>query len=280
MTILITGATGNVGRPLIDHLLAAGADVCAVSRNPSAAQLPAAVQVVESPFDGLRDATAVFLNSRALGAQMSAVVDAAAQSGVQRILALSAINADDDDTRQPSRFRGDRNRETDQIAAASGIPWISLRPTLFASNFVGMWAAQIRGADCVYGPHPRASLAPIADGDIAAVAAHALLADDLIGQRIPLTGPQALTNAELVGVLGTVLDRPLRYQEIPAHILRDRFAQMGFRAGFADAYTAMLTATLDRPAVVTHDVENILGRSATSFADWAAAHRAVFTSGR
>lgn len=280
MIILITGATGNVGRPLVEHLLAAGADVRAVSRNPSAAALPAAVQVVASPFDGLRGATGVFLNSRALGAQMAALVAAAAQSGVRRLVALSAINADDDDSRQPSRFRGDRNREVDLLTAGSGIPWISLRPTLFASNFIGMWAAQIRAGDCVYGPHSRASLAPIADADIAAVAAHAFLHDDLVGQRVPMTGPQALTNAALVGVLGTVLGRPLRYCEVPAQAFRKRFADMGFPTGFADAYTAMLATSLDHPAIVTEHVAKILDRPATSFADWAEAHRAVFASGR
>jgi uncharacterized protein YbjT (DUF2867 family) len=280
MTILVTGATGNVGRPLIDHLLDAGADVRAVTRNPSAAALPAAVRVVTSPFDGLHDATAVFVNSRALGDQMAALVAAAARSGVRRLVALSAINAADDDSRQPSRFRGDRNREADQLAAGSGLPWVSLRPTLFASNFVGMWAAQIRRGDTVYGPYARASLAPVADIDIGAVAAHALLDDDLAGHRIELTGPKALTNAELAGVIGTVLDRPIRYQEVSTHAVRDRFAEMGFPAGFADAYVAMLAHALERPAVVTPDVEKILGRPATSFAEWAATHRADFTSGR
>lgn len=281
MTILITGATGNIGRPLIQLLLDAGADLRAVSRDPSAANLPAAVQVVASPFEGLRGATAIFLNSRALGDQMAAVVAAAAQSDdMARIVALSAINADDDDTRQPSRVRGDRNREADQLAAASGIPWVSLRPTLFASNFVGMWATQIQHGDTVFGPHANASVAPVADVDVAAVAAQAFLRDDLLGQRIPLTGPQALTNAELVETLGTSLGRALRYQEVTARAVSDRFAEMGFPDGFADAYIAMLASTVEHPAEVTNDVDKILDRPATPFADWAAAHRAAFTSGR
>jgi uncharacterized protein YbjT (DUF2867 family) len=280
MTILITGATGNVGRPLINQLLAAGADVCAVSREPSSADLPAAVEVVASPFAGLRGADAVFVNSRALSNQLSALVATAARCGVRRLVALSALNADDDDSRQPSRLRGDRNREADQLAAGSGISWVSLRPTLFASNFIGMWAAQIRGGNAVYGPHPTASLAPIADADVAAVAARALLTDDLLGQRIPMTGPQALTNEELVGVIATVLGRPLRYREISAQTLRERFAQIGFPTGFADAYAGMLATTLDRPAEVTHDVEKILGRPATPFGEWVAAHRSVFAAGR
>ena len=279
MTFLITGATGNVGRPLVNHLLDAGADVRAVSRNPSSANLPAAAQVVASPFDGLRGATAIFLNSRALGDQMAELVAAATPSDIQRLVALSAINADDDDARQPSRFRGDRNREAEQLASASGIPWVSLRPAVFASNFIGMWAAQIRGGDIVYGPHAGASLAPIADADIAAVAAHAFLSDDFLRQSIPMTGPHALTNAELVGVIGKVLGRPLRYQEVPARVCRDAFVGMGFPAGFADAYIAMLASTVGHPAVVTHDVGKILGRPATSFADWAADHRTAFSDG-
>lgn len=276
MTILVTGATGNVGRPLINHLLDAGAGVTAVTRDPSAANLPAAVRVVTSPFDGLRDATAIFVNSRALGDRMAPFVDTAVRSGVQRIVALSAINADDPDDMQPSRFRGDRNREADQLASSCGLPWVSLRPTVFASNFVGMWSAQTCGGDVVFGPHAHASLAPIADADVAAVAARAFIDNDLVGQRIAMTGPQALTNAELVGVLGQVLGRQLRYQEVPIPVFAGRFSQMGFPAGFAEAYIAMLEPTLNAPAAVTHDVEKLLGRPATTFADWAQTHRDAF----
>ena len=115
----------------------------------------------------------------------------------------------------------------------------------------------------VGGPYASASTAPIADGDIAAVAARALLTDDLVGQRIPLTGPQALTNAELIDVIGTVLGRELRYLEAPEDVVRQRFIGIGFPAEFADAYMAMLAETVDRPALVTHDVEKILDRPAT-----------------
>jgi|GEM_PF-3838527 len=83
--------------------------------------------------------------------------------------------------------------------------WVSLRPSVFATNFAGMWSAQIRSGDIVGGPYADASSAPIAEADIAAVAARVLLTDDFAGQRIPLTVPQALTNAELVEVIGTVL---------------------------------------------------------------------------
>ena len=140
---------------------------------------------------------------------------------------------------------------------------MSLRPTVFATNFAGMWSAQIRAGDVVAGPYAEASSAPIVESDISAVAARALLTDELVGQQIPLTGPQTFTNSELVEVIGAVLGRPLRYQEIPPDVVRQRFIGLGFTAEFADAYMAMLAETLDKPALVTRDVEKILGRPAT-----------------
>ena len=103
MTIVVTGATGNVGRPLVAELVAAGARVRAISRAPKTAGFPPRVEVVGSAADALTGASAVFLNSRALGEQLPKVVDQCLRAGVTKLVALSAINADDDFSRQPSR---------------------------------------------------------------------------------------------------------------------------------------------------------------------------------
>jgi uncharacterized protein YbjT (DUF2867 family) len=277
MTIVVTGATGNVGRPLVAELVAAGARVRAVTRAPRTAGFPSRVEVVGSAADALPGASAVFLNSRALGEQLPTVIEQCRGAGVTKLVALSAINADDDFSRQPSRFRGDRNKEVEQLAVESGLAWVSLRPTVFATNFAGMWSAQLGAGDVVAGPYAAASSAPIVESDISAVAARALLADELVGQRIPMTGPQAFTNSELVEVIGEVLGRRLQYREVPNELVRQRFIGLGFGADFADAYVAMLAETLDKPALVTHDVEKILGRPATQFAQWVAEHRDLFT---
>jgi uncharacterized protein YbjT (DUF2867 family) len=275
-SVVVTGATGNVGRPLVAELAEAGIEVRAITRRPGTADFPPGVTPFDSALAAMAGVDAVFLNARALGDDMAATVAAARAAGVTRLVALSAINADDDFSRQPSRFRGDRNKEVDDLAAGSGLEWISLRPTVFASNFAGMWAAQIRAGDVVGGPYASASTAPIADADISAVAAHALLTDDLLGRRVPLTGPEALTNTEMVEVIGTVLHRPLRYLEAPPDVVRQRFIGLGFGAEFADAYMALLAETVDRPALVTHDVEKILDRPATSFGQWVSEHRHLF----
>jgi uncharacterized protein YbjT (DUF2867 family) len=278
VTIVVTGATGNVGRPLVSELAAVGARVRAVTRTPGAAGFPDGVEAVYSAVDALPGATAVFLNSRALGGDLADVVALARRSGVTKLVALSAINADDDFSRQPSRFRGDRNKEVEQLAVDSDLDWVSLRPAVFASNFVGMWSAQVRAGDVVGGPYAAASAAPIVETDIAAVAAQALLTDELVGQRIPLTGPQAFTNSELVETIGTVLGRPLRYFEVPPDVVRQRFIGLGLGAEFADAYTAMLADALDKPALVTREVEKITGRPATTFTQWVSDHRDLFTN--
>jgi uncharacterized protein YbjT (DUF2867 family) len=277
MTIVVTGATGNVGRPLVTLLAAAGWPVRAITRTPAAGRFPDGVEPVDSAFDALAGASAVFLNSRALGEQLADVVASARRSGVTKLVALSAINADDDFSRQPSRVRGDRNREVEQLCVDSGLEWVSLRPAVFATNFVGMWSAQIHAGDVVGGPYAAASSSPIVEADIAAVAAHALSTDELVGQKIPLTGPQAFTNAELVDIIGTVLGRPLRYVEVPPDVVRQRFIGLGLGGEFADAYTAMLADALDKPALVTGEVEKITGRPATTFAQWVSDHRALFT---
>ena len=276
LTVLISGATGNVGRPLIDDLLAAGARVRALSRYPQNAALPAGVEVVASATSGLSGTDAVFVNSRALGPDLAGVVAQAVAEGVTKLVALSAINVDDDLSRQPSRYRGDRNREAEQVVAAAGLPWVSLRPAVFASNFAGMWDHQIRAGDIVSGPYAQASNAPIVEADIAAVAARALLTDDLDGQRIAMTGPQALTCVEMVQDIAEVLHRPLRYLEVAADVVRKRFSAIGFPAAFADAYIAMQAQAAEGPALVTHEVEKILGRPPTSFSQWVAEHRDLF----
>jgi uncharacterized protein YbjT (DUF2867 family) len=277
--IVVTGATGHVGRPLVSLLIDAGVPVRAITRDPASAGLPSAAEVTDSVKEALHGASAVFLNSRALGADLETVIAQAGDGGsVTRLVALSAGNADDDPERQPSRFRGDRNKEVEQLAVDSGVPWVSLRPAVFASTSADLWSAQLRAGDVVSGPFAGASFAPIVDSDISAVAAKALLGDGLFGQRMPLTGPQVFTVAEQVAVIGEVLGRALRYQEIDPALVRERLVDAGVSAQFADAYIALQAAAVEQPAVVTGDVEAALGRPATPFAHWVDAHREFFSN--
>ncbi|WP_433190447.1 NAD(P)H-binding protein [Actinoallomurus sp. CA-150999] len=283
MMILVTGATGNVGRPLVGILADAGVPVRAVTRTPHTASLPDGVDVVRAdPSDpgtlavALDDVDAVFINPRAVGHAAAALVALAEKRDVRRAVVLAASNVDEDPARQPSRYRGDYNREAEQAVTASGMEWVSLRPTTFAGNVIGLWAAQIGAGDVIRGPYARAAAAPIDERDIAEVAAHALRRDDLLGERLEVTGPASLTQEEMVAIVGTAIGRPLRYQEVPPEVARQIMVAQGFPEQFAVAYLRMQADAARQPARTTQVVTEVLGRDAGTFASWAERHREAF----
>jgi uncharacterized protein YbjT (DUF2867 family) len=281
--ILVTGATGNVGRRLVGLLDDAGAPVRAVSRSPHTAALPARADVVagdparpETMRDALRGVSAIFLNPRAVADSAPELLALAAGQGVRQVVVLSAINVEDDPARQPSRYRGDRNRETEAAAVASGLDWVALRPSVFAANTLGVWGPAIRSGNLVHGPYAEATSAPVHERDIAAVAARALLGDVPSGTRLDLTGPQSLDQREMIATFAELLHRPLHYQEVAPGMARDAMVGQGFPVAFADAYLAMLAAAVGHPARTTTTVDDILGRPATTFAAWVAEHVDAF----
>jgi uncharacterized protein YbjT (DUF2867 family) len=93
-----------------------------------------------------------------------------------------------------------------------------------------------------------------------------------------LTGPEEFTNAELVKLIGEVLGRSLRYEEVPPKIVRDNFIAAGVSAEFADAYIAFMRGTVEQPVLVTPGIEKVLGRRATSVAEWVDNHRELFAA--
>src|SRR4029450_11046247 len=115
----------------------------------------------------------------------------ARQQGVVRVVALSAPNVDDPLDQQPSRYQGDRNKEVEDAAVASGLAWVSLRANSFAANTLRAGGAQIRAGEVGGGPYANFAEALIHERDLAEVIAHALHSDDLVarrGRRLGLTG--------------------------------------------------------------------------------------------
>ncbi len=281
--LVVTGATGTIGRPLVDVLVAQGAEVRAITRSPLAAGLPAGVDVVEgdpsrpdtvAPF--LEGVTALFLHPRAVGTSAVELLALARDRGVRRVVALSAMNVDDDLDEQPSRYRGDRNKEVEDAAVGSGLEWVSLRASYFAINALLAWGAQIRAGDVVRGPYASFAEAPIHERDLAEVGARALLTDALAGRRLQLTGPQSLTHEEMVATIGDVIGRPLRYQEVPPEAATQGMVQHGFPGPFVEALMARYAEEVGQAAPLSGEVETILGRPARTFAEWVADHAAAF----
>lgn len=286
--ILVTGATGLIGSRVVRRLADAGEKVRVVSRDPANAVLPAGVEVagvevvagdpsrpttIAAALDGVR---AVFVNPRAVGTAAPELLGLARERGVGQAVVLAASNVDDDPARQPSRYRGDYNREVEAAVVESGLDWVSLRPSMFATNTIGLWAAAIRAGDVVRMPYPDAAWAPLAEDDLAEVAALALRTDGLVGRRIELTGPASLTQAEMVGVIGTAIGRELRVERVSREVAEEHLVGSGFPVGFARALLDLQAEYARRPAVVSVEVAEILGRAPVSFAEWVADNAGAF----
>jgi uncharacterized protein YbjT (DUF2867 family) len=279
---LVTGATGTIGRPLLEVLVDEGAKVRAVTRDPQATNLPAEVEVVQGDLTRpatiaphLEGITALFLHPRAVGLAAGELLALARQRGVQRVVALSATNVDDPLDQQPSRYNGDRNKEVEDAAVASGLEWVSLRASSFAANTLRAWGAQLRAGDVVSYPYASFAEAPIHEQDLAEAIARALGSDALVarrGRRLELTGPQSLTHQQLVASIGEVLGRPLRFQEIPPQAATQGMLAQGLPGPFVQALMARYAREVGQAAPITGEVERILGRPARSYAEWVADH--------
>ncbi len=297
--ILVTGAAGNIGHALVDVLVEEGADVRAVIlpdmpnanegrfRPPNIAQssrFPSQVNVVsgdlarpESIPNLFDDIDELFINPRAVGATIESLLVEAKKHGVRRVVTLSASNVDEDSALQPSRYNGDRNKEVERAVMESGMEWSALRSSYYAINTIGMWVPQIKAGNIVRGPYAAWENTPLHEKDVAAVAAKALLTDIILGQRPIITGPESLTQREMVEMIGRVIGRPLTYEEVPLEVARRGILQNGFSEAFVDAFLALMAREAGKPGFLSNEIEKILGRPAHTYAEWVADHKTDFT---
>ena len=283
--VLVTGATGRVGRLVVDELLRAGASVRALTRRPERAALPAGVELVAGDFtvpasldSALDGAAAVFLVWTAAPATAPAVVAQLAaypSSQPRRVVYLSApFRTPHPFFQQPNPMR-DLHAEVERLLAATSLDVAIVRPGMFASNALHWWAPQIRNGDLVRWPYAAAETAPIDERDIGAVVARVLLdARHACGDFV-LTGAESLSQAAQVRIIGDAIGRPLRLEELSPDEFR-RGAAGTWPAGVAEMLLAAWRATLGRPAFVTSTVHDILGSPPRAFSEWAADHAAAF----
>ncbi|HVV14597.1 SDR family oxidoreductase [Amycolatopsis sp.] len=281
--ILVTGATGLVGRPLVERLCEAGIPVRAVTRDPENAGLPREVELAagdpswpDTLAQALEGADAVFLNPRAIGTHADELLALVRKSGVRRVVAISALNVDFELSRQPSRLTGEYNKEVEAAARASGLEWVSLRPGTYMANSIGMWAGQLRRGDVVRGAYAAASWAPIHEEDLAEVGVRALCSGELLGTSPVLTGPRSLTQQEMVAAIGAATGRALRFEEVGADAVEAAMARAGMPARMAAGFLAMQAESYGQERLVTGEVERILGRPGLTFAEWAVDHVMAF----
>jgi len=266
--ILVLGATGNVGRPLVRALVAKGETVRAASR--SGKPVDGADGVVFDILDPMTFPAAFEGVDRALvmmpagytevKALLPPVIEAAASRGV-KVVFQSVLGVDADDSIP--------YRQVEIALEKSGTPYVILRPSWFTDNFVNYWKAGIDAAGVIALPAADGKSSFIDVRDIADSAAAALTTDRFDGKAFNLTGPQALGYAEAAALISEAIGKPVAYQAIDD----DTFVGNLVAAGVPEVYARFL-ASIFYPvregwtAVVTDDVPTLTGHPARTVADW------------
>jgi uncharacterized protein YbjT (DUF2867 family) len=276
--ILVTGATGNVGRHVLTGLLEAGATVRALSRDPKAARLPNGVDVVQGDLadprtlgPALTGVDSVFLVWPTLSADHAAPATLGAIAGrARRIVYLSAHGVPDDPAEKAVSILGS-HAMIERLIERSGMDWTFLRPGGFAANTL-MWAPQIRAGDTVRWIYGAAGRSLIHERDIADVAVRALVQDDHSGAKHVLTGPETLTQVEQVQAIGRAIGRPLRFEEMSPDTARRQLQAQGMPLETADAIVEGHAAMVSAPEPVIPTVEKLIGKPARTYGEWAVDH--------
>jgi uncharacterized protein YbjT (DUF2867 family) len=277
MTILVTGATGTVGRLVVNELRNAGQHVRALTRTPAAANLPDDIEVVGGDLEDPASLAGVFddvdrMYLFSIGHTAREVVAAAKQAGVRRIVVLSGAMADDDDG--PGGYLA-----VERAVEESGLEWTHVRPGEFAGNWLG-WAATIRAERVVRRPYGGAVTQPTHEADVAAVAATVLVEDGHAGRTYTLAGPEALTTVAQVRTIGVALGEEVRFEELDPVEARTQWIRDGYPEPFVDWMFAIWAESVRNPEPVNEEwagvVPRLTGRPARTFAQWARDHAADF----
>lgn len=274
--ILVTGATGDVGRHVVHGLLDAGQQIRALVRDPAQAGLPAGVDVVRGD---LTDPDAVAAAAKDVDKAFLILVDGGADSirralpDVGHVVVLSGRNATEEFD-NPLRHKYVAG---EAAVHETGVPATVLRPNAFASLALH-WAPSVRTTGVVPTPFPDLAVPVIDPRDVAAVAVAALTDDRHVGHAYDLSGPTALTVRERVAVIGDVTGLDLAVRRVTVEEYTRRIATH-LDERFARAVVGMDQHFATRPPTVVPTVADILGRPARTFRQWVADHVSAFRPG-
>ncbi|WP_284746910.1 SDR family oxidoreductase [Amycolatopsis sp. RTGN1] len=277
--IVVTGATGNVGRPLTEALAKAGQQVTAVSRH--AAEVPEGVRHVVADLaepaglePALAGAKALFLllsgDLHAVGADPAGVIARATAAGVRKVVLLSTLGV----ATRPFGTTRVAMRALEDAVRESGSDWTILRPGGFASNAL-WWAESVRTQRVVAAPFGDTGVPVIDPADIGEVAAACLLDDRHTGEVYELTGPAVITPRGQTEAIAAALGSPVRFHELTRAEAKAGMTR-SMPGELADDTLDILGSPSPAELRVSPDVERVLGRAPRSFADWAAHNVGAF----
>jgi uncharacterized protein YbjT (DUF2867 family) len=272
-TVLVTGATGRVGRHVVAGLLEHGVAVRALVRRPLTAALPGEVDVVEGDLRRPRTvgaaaegADAAFLLWPGFSPDGAAeAVDELARH-VSHVVHLSAARLQRDDEGALEGVWADVER----LIERSGVAWTFVRGGGFAANTLE-WTRRIHAGDEIAIPFPRAARSLVHERDVADVAVRALVDPGLRNRAFAVTGPEVLTQLDQVRAIGEAIGRPLRVVEQSRDDARREYAGV-LGEDNADRALAHWATLEEEPERATDDVERVTGHPARTFAQWARDH--------
>jgi uncharacterized protein YbjT (DUF2867 family) len=274
--IVVTGATGNVGRTLVRSLAGAGESVTAVARHVTDAEVPPGVRAVAADLAEPAGLRAAFEGAEALfllvaGADPAGVLAAARAAGVGRVVLLSSQGAGT----RPEVYRHPVLFEA--AVRESGLEWTVLRSGGLDSNAYA-WAESVRTGRRAAAPFGDVALPFVDPDDVAAVAAAVLRrsgAGAHAGATYTLTGPAPTTPRERAASIAAVLGEPVHFTEQTREQAREQMSRF-MPLPVVEGTLAVLGAPTAREQQVSPDVERLLGRAPGSFAAWAERNAAAF----
>jgi len=263
--ITITGATGNVGRTLVQLLTSSGVAVTAVARGIQPDSLAGARNVAADLGDpaslrpALDDADTLFL--LVAGENPEGIVEEARAAGVRRIVLLSSQGAGT----RPAAYAHAVSFES--AVTGSGLDWTILRSGGLASNAYA-WVQPIKAQRVAPAPFGDVGLPFVDPADVAAVAAAVLTSDGHKGQTYVLTGPALTTPRQRAAAISAALGEPIRFVE---QTRDEAYAQLTqfMPAPIAEGTLAILGEPTPEEQQISPDVERLLGRPGTPFEQWA-----------
>ena len=281
-TLLITGATGNVGGRVTEQLIASGWRPRVLARDAAKARARFGDRVdvvtgdlsdastLRAALDGVERIFAVNVGPE-IAARDRALATAARTAGVRHLVKLSSFGAQRD-----TSGLGAWHAQGEAGMRASGVAWTFVRPGSFMTNCLG-WAPSIKAQGVVFSATADGRLASIDTDDVAAVSVAALTQSGHEGRAYDLTGDEALTHTQMAALIGKAIGRSLSVRPITDENVRENLVRSGMPPAIVDAlaeFPRMIRA--GAMATITDDFERVLGRKPRSFAAWADTHAALF----
>jgi uncharacterized protein YbjT (DUF2867 family) len=285
--IVVTGATGNIGRRIVGDLQAGGTPCRAFVRDPAKADalLGDGVETAVGDFAdtasirvAVNGADAVLLSSGNDPRQVeyeANVIDAVLATDPRcRLVKISSVGAT---ATSPAAFVAWHGRSEAHLIR-SGLPFTVLRANFFMSNLFAA-AEAIAHSGQLAAPAGDARIAMVDPGDVAACAVAVLTGSGHESRTYEVTGPEALTYPQVAGTLSAVLGRSVAFVDAPSPAVRQGLVDAGLREWFADGLITLFAALRDGIAAATTDtVHTLTGRPPRTLAEFLRDHAKVFSA--